>query len=54
MSSIHFAAGKVDAFDFFVEKELRLFDCVHRVAMQKTVHMAFGGCAVVLTRFIIL
>ena len=39
MSSIHFATGKLDAFDFFVEEVLRLFNRVHRVTVQKTVYM---------------
>ncbi len=53
-SCVHFAACEVDAFDFLIEKVLRFFDCVYRVAMQKTVSVSARGCAVVFARFIIL
>jgi len=54
MSSVEFAACELYAFDFFVKEVLRLFDCAHRVTVQKTVYMARGDRAVVLARFIIL
>ena len=53
-SCVHFAAGELDAFDFFGEEVLRLGGCVHRVTVQKTVYMSARGCAVVFARFIIL
>lgn len=54
MSSVQFTGGKLYAFNFFIEEVLRLFNRAHRVAVQKTVDVAGGGCAVVFARFIIL
>ena len=54
MSSIHFAAGKLDAFDFFGKEVLRLRGCVNCITVQKTVYMSARGCAVVFARFVIL